>query len=220
MGTSSGFSGLIQPSGAPPGYSGAPPGYSGFSSIGGSASGSGTGSPAFANSPQLMHQIAPQSASSRPSTPGYNPLQAQPSLSSAADSAFEDFDFVSNTGTTPKGPTTVVLLNKNGLLIELDVEYPGRDVSSIQAMVYFSNSLNSAMTMLTFRVAVQKSLQLQLNPQSSQVVAPFSKRAVSQPMSIKNPTRQQPLRIRYHVSYAIEGRTIEEQGEFNQFPSI
>jgi hypothetical protein len=111
-------------------------------------------------------------------------------------------------------------MNKNGLQIELDVEYPDRDTSSIQVVAHFSNSLNSAMSQLTFRVAVPKTLQLQLNPQSSQVVEPFSKRSATQSMSIKNPTRQQPIRIRYHVSYALEGRTIEEQGEFSQFPSV
>ncbi|KAF9358751.1 hypothetical protein BGX34_008783 [Mortierella sp. NVP85] len=196
--------------------SGAPPGYHTLSPIGGSAAGSGTGSPAFANSPQLT-QSAFQS-SSRPSTPGYQPPQSQASLTS--DSAFDEFDFVSNTGAAPTGPATVVLMNKNGLQIELDVEYPDRDASSIQVVAHFSNSLNSAMSKLTFRVAVPKTLQLQLNPQSSQVVEPFSKRSVTQSMSIKNPTRQQPIRIRYHVSYALEGRTIEEQGEFSQFPSV
>ncbi|KAF8930005.1 hypothetical protein BGZ58_008527 [Dissophora ornata] len=204
--------------GQPSSSSAVPPAYNVISPLGSSGSASGTGSPAFANSPQLNHQSALQS-SSRSSTPGYQP-QAQPSSSSAMNSAFGDFDFVSNTGAAPSGPTTVALLNKNGLLIELDVEYPDKDASSIQVMAYFSNSLNSTMSMLTFRVAVPKSLQLQLNPQSSQEVAPFSKRGVSQSMSIKNPTKQQPVRIRYHVSYSVEGRTIEEQGEFNQFPTV
>ena len=115
----------------------------------------------------------------------------------------------------------MVLLNKNGLLIELDIEYviPG-DVSSIKAVAHFSNAHSSAMSSLTFRVAVPKSLQLQLNPQSGQVLAPFSKRSVTQSLSINNPTRQQPVRIKYHVSYVVDGRTIEEQGEFNQFPTV
>ncbi|KAF9360957.1 hypothetical protein BGX26_006951 [Mortierella sp. AD094] len=195
----------------------APPGYNAFSSIGGSGSGSGTGSPAFGGSP-LMPQSTLQS--SRPTTPGYQPQAQQQSLLTD-DSAFGDFDFVSNTGTTaPSGPKSVVLLNKNGLLIELDVEYPNNDPSSMQVMAYFSSSINSPMSAMTFRVAVPKSLQLQLNPQSSQVVGPFSKRAVSQLMGISNPTKQQPVRIRYHVSYVLEGQTIEEQGEFNQFPSV
>ncbi|KAF9206845.1 hypothetical protein BGZ49_001681 [Haplosporangium sp. Z 27] len=195
----------------------APPGYSAFSSISGSGSGSGSGSPAFGDSP-LMHQST--LSSSRPTTPGYQPQTPQQS-SSTADSAFDDFAFISNTGSTaPSGPKTVELLNKNGLLIELDVEYKNNDASSIQAVAYFSNSLNSPMSAMTFRIAVPKSLQLQLNPQSSQVVGPFSKRAVSQSMTINNPTKQQPVRIRYHVSYIVGGQTIEEQGEFNQFPTV
>ncbi|KAF9178224.1 hypothetical protein BGZ51_008018 [Haplosporangium sp. Z 767] len=194
----------------------APPGYNVFSPIGNAGSASGTGSPAFANSP-LMQQNTFQS--SQPTTPGY---QAQVQSSAlASDSAFGDFDFISNTGTAASsGPTTVVLLNKNGLLIEMDVEYPAGDASTIKVMVYFSNTLNSPMSMLTFRVAVPKSLQLQLNPQSAQVVTPFSKRQVTQSMEIKNPTQQQPVRIRYHVSFVVDGRTIEEQGEFNQFPTV
>ncbi|KAG0353044.1 hypothetical protein BGZ54_002428, partial [Gamsiella multidivaricata] len=199
-------------------FSSAPPGYSAFMPMGGPSSGSGAGSPAFSNSPLMMNQNALLS-SSRPTTPGYQP-QSQQLSSSTVDPPFGDFDFVSNTGTAPSGPTTVVLLNKNGLLAELDVEYPEHDAGSIQAVAHFSNSLNSPMSNLTFRVAVPKSLQLQLNPQSSQVVAAFAKRGVTQSMSIKNPTKQQPVRIRYHVSYTVEGRTIEEQGEFNQFPPV
>ena len=114
----------------------------------------------------------------------------------------------------------VVLLSKGGLSIDLDIEYPAGDASAIKALASFSNSLNSAMTMLTFRVAVPKSLQLQLHPQSGQGIAAFSRRSVTQLMEIKNPLKQQPVRIRYHVSYVVEGRTIEEQGEFNQFPSV
>ncbi|KAF9901543.1 hypothetical protein EC991_006025 [Linnemannia zychae] len=194
----------------------APPGYNVFSSgVGNNTSGSG--SPAFSNSPML--QPMSSSSSSRPTTPGHVPQSVS---SSNANSGFDDFDFVSNTGAAKSGPTTVVLLNKNGLLIELDIEYtiPG-DNSSIKAVAHFSNSNNSTMSNLTFRVAVPKSLQLQLNPQSGQVLQPFSKRSVTQALSISNPTRQQPVRIKYHVSFVGEGgRTIEEQGEFNQFPMV
>ncbi|KAI1308392.1 hypothetical protein EDD11_004321 [Mortierella claussenii] len=200
-----------------------PPGYT-LSPMGGSAVGSSTGSPAFGNNSPMMQQNTLSSWSSRPSTPSIQPQagNVQPSASSStADSAFDDFDFVSNTGSAPSGPTSVVLLSKNGFSIELDVEYPNKDASLLQVRAFFSNTSTHPLSMLTFRVAVPKSLQLQLNPQSSQVVGPMSKRSVSQSLSIQNPTRQQPVRIRYHVSYQVPGgRTIEEQGEFNQFPSV
>ncbi|KAG0013677.1 hypothetical protein BGZ81_000884 [Podila clonocystis] len=173
---------------------------------------SGAGS--FANSPSQSSaiQFPTHSASS---SSGYQPQQ-----SNTSDSAFGDFDFVSNTGAAPSGPTTVVLLNKNGLQIELDIEYESQDGTAIKVLAYFSNSLNSPMSNLTFRVAVPKSLQLKLEPQSAQIVNAFSKRTVTQAMSIKNPTQQNPVRMRYHVSYVLAGRTIEEQGEFNQFPAL
>ncbi|KAF9381746.1 hypothetical protein CPB97_007596 [Podila verticillata] len=167
----------------------------------------------FANSPSQNNSRPSHSSSS--SSSGYQPQ----SNTNASDSTFGDFDFVSNTG-APSGPTTVVLLNKNGLQIELDIEYESQDGTAIKVMAYFSNSLNSAMSNLTFRVAVPKSLQLKLEPQSAQIVNAFSKRTVTQAMSIKNPTQQNPVRMRYHVSYVLAGRTIEEQGEFNQFPAL
>ncbi|KAG0092060.1 hypothetical protein BGZ92_010971 [Podila epicladia] len=174
---------------------------------------SGAGS--FANSPSQNSATRFPTHSASSSSSGYQPQQ-----SNTSDSAFGDFDFVSNTGAAPSGPTTVVLLNKNGLQIELDIEYESQDGTAIKVMAYFSNSLNSAMSNLTFRVAVPKSLQLKLEPQSAQVVNAFSKRTVTQAMSIKNPTQQNPVRMRYHVSYVLAGRTIEEQGEFNQFPAL
>lgn len=116
----------------------------------------------------------------------------------------------------------MILLNKSGLLVELEIRYPSGNASLIEAKASFSNSMNSAMTMLTFRVAVPKSLQLQLSPQSGQTVQAFSKKSVTQAMEIKNPTLQQPVRMRYHITYVLEGtgKTIEEQGEFNQFPTV
>ncbi|KAG0208223.1 hypothetical protein BGX28_000751 [Mortierella sp. GBA30] len=201
--------------------SAAPPGYSAFITLGSTGSGLGTGSPAFANSPMMQHSVPSQL--SRPSTPAIQTQASSTATATAtatADSAFGDFDFISNTGSAPSCPTAVALLNKNGLCVDLDIEYPSGDASLIKIMAYFSNSLNSPMSMLTFRVAVPKSLQLQLNPQSGQVIAAFSKRSVTQSMEIRNPSKQQPVRIRYHISYVIEGRTIEEQGEFNQFPTV
>jgi ADP-ribosylation factor-binding protein GGA len=84
----------------------------------------------------------------------------------------------------------------------------------------FSNQLNSPLSALTLRVAVPKTLQLKLDPQSAQVVPAFSKRAVTQSMMIRCPPGHgsAPVRMRYHVSFVHSGKTIEEQGEFSQFP--
>ncbi|KAF9310567.1 hypothetical protein BG003_008411 [Podila horticola] len=207
----------ISPAGSVNSTSSGAPNYSMFSApvatVNPISVSSGTGS--FANSPSLNSATRFPTHSASSSSSGYQPQQ-----SNTSDSAFGDFDFVSNTGAAPSGPTTVVLLNKNGLQIELDIEYESQDGTAIKVMAYFSNSLNSAMSNLTFRVAVPKSLQLKLEPQSAQVVNAFSKRTVTQAMSIKNPTQQNPVRMRYHISYVLAGRTIEEQGEFSQVPAL
>lgn len=63
---------------------GAPPAYNVFSSSSGGNNTSTSGSPAFSNSPMMQPMTT----------------------SSNANSGFDDFDFVSNTGTTQSGPTT------------------------------------------------------------------------------------------------------------------
>ncbi|KAF9140388.1 hypothetical protein BG015_001678 [Linnemannia schmuckeri] len=150
---------------------------------------------------------APQKPASKPAAP--------------AVSLVDDFDFVSNTGApAPSGPTQVTLLNKNGFQIDLEIEKSQEsDSTSVYKLTAsFSNQLNSALLALTFRVAVPKTLQLKLDPQSAQVVEPFSKKSVTQAMTIRVPAEVTVVRMRYHVSYVLSGKTIEEQGEFNQFP--
>ncbi|KAI8602075.1 VHS domain-containing protein [Dissophora ornata] len=148
---------------------------------------------------------------------------AQPSIS-----ALDDFEFASNIGTHAQdvGTVSVLLMNKNGLQIDFDIEKQSNSpdhalVYKIKA--YFSNHQNSPLSALTFRVAVPKTLQLKLNPQSAQVVSPFTKKNVTQEMTIWVPNEiatavPVAVKMRYHVSYVLAGRTIEEQGEFSQFP--
>jgi hypothetical protein len=113
----------------------------------------------------------------------------------------------------------VTLLNKNGFQIDLEIEKTQEsDTAVYKITAYFSNQLNSALSALTFRVAVPKTLQLKLDPQSAQVVEPFSKKSVTQAMTICVPAGVPMVRMRYHVSFVLSGKTIEEQGEFNQFP--
>ncbi|KAF8946250.1 hypothetical protein BGZ47_000999 [Haplosporangium gracile] len=149
----------------------------------------------------------PQKSASKPTAPAV-PL-------------VDDFDFVSNTGApVPSGPTQVTLLNKNGFQIDLKIEksQESDNTSVYKLTASFSNQLNSALSALTFRVAVPKTLQLKLDPQSAQVVEPFSKKSVTQAMTIRVPAEVAVVKMRYHVSYVLSGKTIEEQGEFNQFP--
>ncbi|ORZ20113.1 VHS domain-domain-containing protein [Lobosporangium transversale] len=136
----------------------------------------------------------------------------------------DDLEFISNTVSKNSGSIDVLLLNKSGLQIELEIEKQHAQQSDIAYNIkaYFSNLQSSPISALTFRVAVPKNLQLSLHPQSSQVVAPFSKRSVTQDMMIRVPhsvvMTRSAVRMRYHVSCTMSEMAMEEQGEFNQFP--
>ncbi|KAF9179497.1 hypothetical protein BGZ50_006888 [Haplosporangium sp. Z 11] len=132
----------------------------------------------------------------------------------------DDFEFVSNTGAPQTGgPINVLLMSKNGFQVDLDIEkQSGPAEKTYRITAYFSNNQNSAISALTFKVAVPRTLRLKLDPQSAQVVAPFSKKSVTQSMTIQCPADVIVVRMRYHVSYTMAGKLIEDQGEFSQFP--
>lgn len=115
-------------------------------------------------------------------------------------------------------PRIVLLLSKNGFQVDLDIEKQSNPDRVYRIKASFSNHQNSPLTSLTFRVAVPKTLQLKLDPQSAQMVPPFSQKTVTQEMTIQAPVNVAVVRMRYHVSYILAGRTVEEQGEFSQFP--
>ena len=120
--------------------------------------------------------------------------------------------------------SSAVLMSKNGFQIDLDIHWKKEggvnSEKQYAVMASFSNQLNSPLSALTLRIAVPKTLQLKLDPQSAQVVPAFSTRAVTQSMMIRCPPGYggAPVRMRYHISYVHGGKTIEDQGEFSQFP--
>ncbi|KAG0273733.1 hypothetical protein BGZ95_010475 [Linnemannia exigua] len=152
-----------------------------------------------------VNPISVGSTSNTASSYSTTPQKPVSKPAAPAVSLVDDFDFVSNTGApAPSGPTQDLTTSSNDSVYKITA--------------YFSNQLNSSLSALTFRVAVPKTLQLKLDPQSAQVVAPFSKKTVTQAMTIRKPEEVATVRMRYHVSYVLGGKTIEEQGEFNQFP--
>ncbi|KAG0364970.1 hypothetical protein BGZ54_006990 [Gamsiella multidivaricata] len=169
------------------------------------SSSSNGGAPSYNMFASPVASVNPVSVESSSSTSSLKPVLATASPVQAMSSPMDDFEFVSNTGASPQ---------ENG--ISNEKQFNSDRVYKVKA--YFSNHQNSPLTALTFRVAVPKKLQLKLDPQSAQAVPPFSKQAVTQEMTIWAPVETAVVRMRYHVSYVIGGRVIEEQGEFSQFP--
>ncbi|KAL1923501.1 uncharacterized protein VTP21DRAFT_8481 [Calcarisporiella thermophila] len=113
----------------------------------------------------------------------------------------------------PSNSFSVMLMDKNGLRVELDVK---RGDSNVQLHTRFSNTTTVPMNDLTFHLAVPKSQQLRMERQSSHVLPPLSQDGVTQMIHIQNPNRE-PLRIRYKVNYTQNGVKLEETGEFSKF---
>ncbi|KAG0251070.1 hypothetical protein DFQ27_009024 [Actinomortierella ambigua] len=199
-------------------------------SIGGgvplNGSGDSTAPPAYNMFSAPVTSVNPVSVGQVSSGVMIQPQHTASSSSSSSAAAggfsggFDEFDFVSNTGAPVKEPAVVTLIDKDGLKIELEVDYVHGDASEMNIKAMFSNRQSSPMSALTLRLAVPKSLQLRLEAQSSQSVPALSTRTVTQVMNIKNPSMQQPVRVRYHVSYQINGRQTDAQGEFNDFPLV
>ncbi|CEG74801.1 Putative ADP-ribosylation factor-binding protein GGA2 [Rhizopus microsporus] len=106
---------------------------------------------------------------------------------------------------------TATLVNKNGLHIELDIKQVD---TKYYIKAYFSNLSTAPMDRLMLRLAAPKSMQIKMEPQSSQTLAPKSTRSVTQNIVINN-TNKENLRLRYKVSYEQFGVDMELAGDFH-----
>ncbi|KAI9331642.1 hypothetical protein BD770DRAFT_37112 [Pilaira anomala] len=105
----------------------------------------------------------------------------------------------------------ITLVNKNGLRIELETQ----QLDNIYKMkAYFSNQSTAPMEKLKLQLAVPKSMQIKMEPQSSQIIPPKSEKHVTQGIILNNPNKE-PLRLRYKVSYEQFGVEMELTGEYH-----
>ncbi|KAG1085956.1 hypothetical protein G6F42_021185 [Rhizopus arrhizus] len=64
------------------------------------------------------------------------------------------------------------------------------------------------------RLAAPKSMQIKMEPQSSQIIPPKSDKSVTQGIVLNNPNKE-PLRLRYKVSYEQFGVEMELTGDYH-----
>jgi hypothetical protein len=155
------------------------------------------------------------SASSRPSTPSRQANISQSESQSSASGkqgafppAEDDWTFES---ALPE-PQIIKILSSS---LDIDFEArrpPGQAV--IQIMARFSNTTQQRITGLHFQVAVEKSYTLQLRPQSSRELAPATRHAVQQEILLNGVPagKGSQVKMRFKVSYALDGQPQEQQG--------
>ncbi|KAI7908187.1 uncharacterized protein BX663DRAFT_493323 [Cokeromyces recurvatus] len=116
-----------------------------------------------------------------------------------------------NYSTSPQPSETAIMVNKNGLKIELEMQNPKEKLCQIKA--YFSNHSTAPMEKLMLRLAAPKSMQIKMEPQSSQLLQPKSERTVTQNMTLNNPNKE-PIRLKYKINYEQFGVEMELNGSF------
>ncbi|KAI8077531.1 hypothetical protein BDF21DRAFT_421235 [Thamnidium elegans] len=104
----------------------------------------------------------------------------------------------------------ILLVNKNGLRIELENQQLD---NGYKMKAYFSNQSTAPMEKLKLQLAVPKSMQIKMEPQSSQIIPPKSEKTVTQGILLNNPSKD-ALRLRYKVSYEQFGVEMELTGEY------
>ncbi|CAO3639871.1 unnamed protein product [Mucor hiemalis] len=108
-------------------------------------------------------------------------------------------------------PETVTLVNKNGLQIDLQIQQVN-DICRIKA--FYSNHSTAPMEKLMLKLAAPRSMQIKMEPQTSQILQPKSENSVTQNITLNNPNKD-PLRLRYKVSYEQFGVEMELTGEYH-----
>lgn len=82
----------------------------------------------------------------------------------------------------------------------------------------FCNAREYPMTDFVFEAAVQKSVRLAMQPASGTIVPPKSER-LTQAMQVKNSKAgEKPLHMRLRISYVINGTTVQESVQVDNFP--
>ncbi|KAI8327949.1 hypothetical protein BD560DRAFT_417542 [Blakeslea trispora] len=140
------------------------------------------------------------------------PIQQQSTASSPS------LDLLANVSPSPKASPitsdtvlkTIDLFDKNGLGIHLDVYETG---SCWRMKAHYSNRSTAPMENMALLLAAPRSMHLKLGPVSSDLVPPKSERTVTQWITLDNPN-QEPLRLRYRVTYQQFGVEMEQSGDY------
>nr|CAD7401522.1 unnamed protein product [Timema cristinae] len=116
------------------------------------------------------------------------------------------------TNTLPR----ITAYEKNGLKITFSLERQQDNSSTTIITMSAVNDSLSPISEFLFQAAVPKTFQLQMLSPSGTVLSPAG--LVTQVLKITNPNKA-PLRMRIRVSYSVDGLTVQDQAEVNNFPA-
>jgi len=119
---------------------------------------------------------------------------------------------------TQAGIPPITAYEKNGLSLQFDFDTSTTSQNHVFGVTMTArNSQPSAMTDFVFQAAVPKSFKLQLQPPSGNTLPPSNSGVVTQPMMVANPTKE-PVRMLLRLSYKLNGQSVQEQSQVDNFP--
>ncbi|EXJ84954.1 hypothetical protein A1O3_05629 [Capronia epimyces CBS 606.96] len=152
-------------------------------------------------------------SSSRPSTPHQAHTQPAPQASTAPKQASSQLTEDDWTFESSLPGTKVVKVLSSSIEIEFEPRRPSGQ-SAIQITARFSNTTDQPISGVQFYVAVEKSYSLELRPQSGREMRPKSRHTIQQEIILNGVPvgRGNAVKMRFKVSYELNGQPREEQG--------
>jgi ADP-ribosylation factor-binding protein GGA len=171
------------------------------------------------------------SGNSRPSTPsrqrnGANTAPATTSLldlaqtpsmpaagQQAAPNTDDEWDFASSLPEPSQPASNSLQVHASSIKIDFTASRaPGQQ--QIHITSNFSNQTIESMSGLHFQVAVEKAYTLQLRPQTGRDLKPGQKNGIQQEILLNGvpPGKGDSVKMRFKVSYHLNGKALEEQG--------
>ncbi|GJQ75627.1 hypothetical protein Trydic_g17705 [Trypoxylus dichotomus] len=131
------------------------------------------------------------------------------------NSNFLTSDFFS-TNIKEKDVPTLTAFEKNGLKIIFALEKLPETNNTLSINVTATNNTLSNITDFLFQAAIPKTFQIQMLSPSGTVIVPNGE--ITQVLRVMNPNKN-VLKMRVRISYTIDGTTVQEQTEVNNFPN-
>nr|XP_033781210.1 AP-1 complex subunit gamma-like 2 [Geotrypetes seraphini]XP_033781211.1 AP-1 complex subunit gamma-like 2 [Geotrypetes seraphini]XP_033781212.1 AP-1 complex subunit gamma-like 2 [Geotrypetes seraphini] len=122
----------------------------------------------------------------------------------------------------PSKPDTLpplTVYNKNGLQISFTFQKAATNPALLNIAASVTNSTAADVTDFVFQAAVPKTLQLQLQAPSGNMVPALNSSAVTQLIQVLNPQKV-PLKMRLRLTYSHFGSAMQEVCEVNSFPPV
>ncbi|GAV27783.1 hypothetical protein PMKS-001251 [Pichia membranifaciens] len=118
-----------------------------------------------------------------------------------------DFGSISAPASTP----TLVLFSDERITVEYTVS---KKQPTFEATFFVSNNTPNQLSNLQLSLAVTKSFELSLNPPSSSVIGPNSKKGIKQNVTVKSRSGESfnSLKFKYKLAYLSNGSPVEDSG--------